>query len=251
MGSNAAFTRNGSTSFQLDVSSSDSISNAKQQTERFLEDNTCVLWSIINNAGISGGGLFEWLSQAKIHGIIDVNLRGVIDVCHEFVPLLQGRKNRVRGYKVSGGGRVINISSISAALRVPNLVAYASTKAAVSHFTHCLRTELSPRFGIWCATMEFGGFKTEMLGKAIDTQKQNAVANSEGLIGYNIEKENRAYARAANQVEWPSDLSPAVDDIVHALTAKYPRRCYRAGVPMFLHIAAPLLQRYHFMERVM
>ena len=48
------FTANGSTSFQLDVSSVDSIVMARKNTERFLKEKDCVLWAVINNAGIGG-----------------------------------------------------------------------------------------------------------------------------------------------------------------------------------------------------
>ena len=149
----------GIASFELDVSSMESIEAAKKETEAFLNDNGLVLWGIINNAGISHSScLFEWIPSKKIEQTMNVNLFGVMNVCQRFIPLLFGRtkSHKIKGYRASNGGRIINISSVAAIIKSPSMTVYGASKAAVSPFTHGLRTELSPRFGIWCSVFEIG-----------------------------------------------------------------------------------------------
>lgn len=193
--------------------------------------------------------MFEWCSLSKIHKVIDVNFRGLMDVCHEFVPLLYGRQVSLKGYKSGNGGRIINISSIFAELVAPNVSVYDPCKAAVSHFTHCLRTELSPRFGIWCCAMELGLFKSDIWPKVQQSLDQS-VETAERLKVYDVDKTKAAAERQFAFFKKSPDLSLVTDDIEHALAAKYPRRTYRSGVAMDLQLLVNLVKSYHWAERL-
>ncbi len=87
---------------------------------------------LVNNAGATLTGPFAGQPSAALRQLIDVNLRA---------PLLCTRA-AFRLMKPRGQGTVINISSNVAAMPLPLLTAYSSTKAALEALTHALREEL-------------------------------------------------------------------------------------------------------------
>ncbi|MGB3798801.1 MAG: SDR family oxidoreductase [Lewinella sp.] len=83
---------------------------------------------LLNNAGIMGVGEFESRTLAEEHRIVDVNLRGTMNVAYYAHPLLRD----------TPGARLINLGSASALHGNPELVAYSLTKRAVNSFTESL-----------------------------------------------------------------------------------------------------------------
>ncbi|WP_116105341.1 SDR family oxidoreductase [Lewinella sp. IMCC34191] len=83
---------------------------------------------LLNNAGIMGVGEFESRALAEEHRIVDVNLRGTMNVAYHAHPLLRD----------TPGARLINLGSASALHGNPELVAYSLTKRAVNSFTESL-----------------------------------------------------------------------------------------------------------------
>jgi len=87
------------------------------------------LWGIVNNVGVPGPiGPLEWLSQADITQLFEVNVFSMCRVVHTFLPLIK-----------RGGGRIINMSSILGRLNIPYAVPYCMTKCAVESFSDGLR----------------------------------------------------------------------------------------------------------------
>jgi NAD(P)-dependent dehydrogenase (short-subunit alcohol dehydrogenase family) len=89
---------------------------------------------VVNNAGVGPVGPIADLTLADWEWVLDVNLRGVIHGVHAFLPLL--RTN-------SEGGHIVNTASMSAFAPLPNLGAYAASKAAVAALTEVLSAELA------------------------------------------------------------------------------------------------------------
>eukprot|EP01084_Bolivina_argentea_P276651 472085_1 len=254
--SDKSFINNGSTSYQLDISLNDNILNVKQKIKLFLKENNYILWGIVNNAGVMTFGTFEFQTHEQIKKQIDVNIYGTINMCHAFVPLLYGRCNTINGYKSANGGRIVNISSVGAKFVIQSLCVYTSTKAAISHFSHGLRIELSSRFGIWCSTMELGAFKTNMVdaekySDEFDKLAKNAQDRDNISTFYDMKIENES-KKALREVDKMADknLDNAVDDIIHSLTAKYPKRTYKTSVPAMLHFLIYLVKKYESIERM-
>jgi len=90
---------------------------------------------IVNNAGVSVGGLFLDTSLDDWDWILGINLKGVIHGCKLFVPKMVER---------GAGGHVINLSSILGIYPAPNVTAYVASKFAVLGMSQSLRTELAP-----------------------------------------------------------------------------------------------------------
>lgn len=89
---------------------------------------------LVNNAGIGSIGSIEEESFEKWKRVHAVDLDSVFLGCKTAIPLMAE----------SGGGSIINVSSISGIIAGHNLAAYNSAKAAVRHLSksvalHCAR----------------------------------------------------------------------------------------------------------------
>src|SRR3569833_1541895 len=87
---------------------------------------------IVNNAGISPHIPFAELTLEQWRRTMSINVDSMFLVCRAFVPrMIQ------RGY-----GRIVNITSNTLGLVIPNLSHYIASKGAVVGFTRGLATEL-------------------------------------------------------------------------------------------------------------
>ena len=87
-----------------------------------------------NNAGVPMSfTTIEEVSEALWDRILNVNLKSVFLACKFAVPIM----------KKSGGGVIINTSSISGVRTRPGISAYAASKAAVTSLTKTLALELA------------------------------------------------------------------------------------------------------------
>ena len=96
---------------------------------------------LVNNAGIAANGTVEETSFELWRKVHAVDLDSVFFGCKHAIPRIAA----------SGGGSIVNISSISGIVAGHNLAAYNSAKAAVRHLTksvalHCARKG----YGIRC-----------------------------------------------------------------------------------------------------
>ncbi len=88
---------------------------------------------LINNAGVAvQGGLLD-TELEDWRWIVSINLMGVVNGCHFFVPKMVER---------GGGGHVANLSSMAGYHASPALVAYSATKFAALGLSEALREEL-------------------------------------------------------------------------------------------------------------
>ena len=81
---------------------------------------------LVNSAGITRfvpHGDLDALDDALISRILDVNVRGVIASVRAALPLMRR----------SGGGAIVNISSIAAVTAMGSNIAYCASKAAVDN----------------------------------------------------------------------------------------------------------------------
>jgi NAD(P)-dependent dehydrogenase (short-subunit alcohol dehydrogenase family) len=119
-------------SFVLDVTKRDDCNAIAKQVAEKVGKVTV----LVNNAGIVGrngmtgpdaGVISDW------ENIIAINLTGVFNVTHAFLPALRANK-----------GRIVNIGSIQSFLhlRTPSSPAYTASKHGVLGFTKALAAEL-------------------------------------------------------------------------------------------------------------
>lgn len=117
---------------------------------------------LVNNAGITGSmnsvspestTLSDWRKVQQI------NADGVFLGCRAAIPALRR----------SGGGAIVNISSIAALIPMPDAMAYGASKATVSHITrsvalHCAQDGSKIR----CNSVHPGNVLTPMVQKAME-----------------------------------------------------------------------------------
>ena len=111
------------------------------------------LHGLVNNAGIGTGGLLASMPDEVIGAVIRLNLVSPITLTRHVVRAMMAKGVR--------GGRIINISSITAAHGHTGLSVYAATKAGLIGFTQSLARELGP-LGITVNAVAPGFIATEM-----------------------------------------------------------------------------------------
>ena len=119
-------------SFELDVTKREAcVAMAKQ-----VADKVGQVSILVNNAGIARRNGMLGADAAVIddwESIIAINLTGVFNVTHAFLPALRASK-----------GRIVNIGSIQSFVhvRTPNSPAYTTSKHGVLGFTKALAADL-------------------------------------------------------------------------------------------------------------
>jgi 3-oxoacyl-[acyl-carrier protein] reductase len=96
---------------------------------------------LVNSAGITRfvpHGDLDALDDSLISHILDVNVRGVIVSVRAALPLMRR----------SGGGAIVNISSIAAVTAMGSNIAYCASKAAVDNLTKSLARAFAPEIRV-------------------------------------------------------------------------------------------------------
>lgn len=175
------------------------------------------LSGVVNNAGVAVGGPLEFLPLGAVRAQFEANVLGTLAVTQACLPLLR-----------AGGGRIVNMSSISGRFASPLQGAYAASKFAVEGLSDALRRELAP-WGIPVALVEPGRVSTPIWGKSVGAAEgllEGLPPEAVAYYGAAIERAKRrahAHARAGIAAE-------RVAAVVHtALTAKRPRTRYLVG----------------------
>jgi NAD(P)-dependent dehydrogenase (short-subunit alcohol dehydrogenase family) len=118
--------------------------------------------ALVNNAGVAVFKPLMETTHAEWQRVIDVNLTGPFKLIQAAVPLMRD----------SGGGSIVNITSISA-LRASTLrVAYGSSKAGLAHLTKQCAVELA-ELGIRVNGVAPGPVETSM-AKAVHSAEIRA-----------------------------------------------------------------------------
>jgi NAD(P)-dependent dehydrogenase (short-subunit alcohol dehydrogenase family) len=117
---------------------------------------------LVNNAGVSGpSGLLHELAPDDWQRIFDTNLRGVYYMMRAVVPLMIN----------TGGGHIINISSLAGKNPLPNGAAYSASKWAVNGLTYGVAEELRSyniRVSLICPGSVDTGFSPRRGGKVME-----------------------------------------------------------------------------------
>lgn len=116
---------------KMDVRSEESISSSAEQVRKFLESNGCELYCLVNNAGTSKDGPFEWCCRESINDLVDTNLKGIMMVTREFIMDI-----------ISNRGRVVNVGSGVFLTPMPSISVYGGCKSAVSYFSASLNDDI-------------------------------------------------------------------------------------------------------------
>lgn len=89
---------------------------------------------LVNNAGYGPPYALEQLDRNALRHVFDVNLLAAMQLIGELTPIMREQ----------GGGRVINISSLTRYVGAPFASSYAATKGGMEAMNACMRLELAP-----------------------------------------------------------------------------------------------------------
>jgi NAD(P)-dependent dehydrogenase (short-subunit alcohol dehydrogenase family) len=106
---------------------------------------------LVNNAGVAHGALMEDISVKEWDWIIQNNLKSVVLGCRTFIPMFKQQK----------GGYIINVSSSSGLVPLPEMSCYSVTKAGVFALSEIIRFELG-QYGVGVSVAAPTFFKTHL-----------------------------------------------------------------------------------------
>ena len=112
---------------------------------------------LINNSGTFDGGPIEELSLETWNKVVAVNLTGPFLCAREAMPIM----------KKQGGGRIINIGSISAQMCRPNSSPYNTTKHGLVGLTKSIALE-GRDYNVVCSALHPGNVLTERRAASSD-----------------------------------------------------------------------------------
>ncbi len=119
------------------------------------------IYGLVNNAGISFDGVLALMPTSQIEQLIRMNTLSPI-VLTKYV---------VRTMMADGGGRVVNLSSITAFTGYSGLSVYGATKASIIGFSRSLAREAG-RMGVNVNSVAPGFIDTDMTRDLKDEQRQ-------------------------------------------------------------------------------
>jgi NAD(P)-dependent dehydrogenase (short-subunit alcohol dehydrogenase family) len=153
-------------------------------------------YGLVNNAGISVGGVFEEQSEEDVRDQFETNVFGMMAVTRAVLPSMRAAQR----------GRIINVSSMSGRIGMPLLSIYAATKHAVEGFSEALRWEVEP-FGVDVCLVEPGTFKTPIF---FDNQRRGQNVSREGAYGAITEVVEKILLEEAAKAPPPDAVGKAV-----------------------------------------
>jgi 3-oxoacyl-[acyl-carrier protein] reductase len=119
------------------------------------------IYGLVNNAGVSFDGVLALMPTSQIEQLVRVNTLSPI-VLTKYV---------VRTMMADGGGRIVNLSSITAFTGYSGLSVYGATKASIIGFSRSLAREAG-RMGVNVNSVAPGFVDTDMTKGLKDEQRQ-------------------------------------------------------------------------------
>jgi 3-oxoacyl-[acyl-carrier protein] reductase len=125
------------------------------------------IYGLVNNAGVGSDGALALMHNSQIEQLVRVNTLSPI-VLTKYV---------VRAMMADGGGRIVNIASITAFTGYSGLSVYAATKASLIGFTKSLAREVG-RGKVNVNSVAPGFIDTDMTHGLTDEKRQRIVRRS-------------------------------------------------------------------------
>lgn len=116
---------------------------------------------LVNNAGIFRAADFLDVTEADFDAVLRVNLKGSFLVGQAVA----------RAMVVSGGGSIVNMSSVNGVLTIPNISSYNVSKGGVNQLTRVMALALADK-NIRVNAVAPGTIATELAAKAVLTSDE-------------------------------------------------------------------------------
>lgn len=156
---------------------------------------------LVNNAGISAREPIEAYDPLAFKNIMDLNVTAVFNGCKAVVPIM----------KETGGGSIINTSSMVAKFGQPSGVGYPASKYAVNGLTQSLARELG-KYNIRVNVVAPGVTRTDMVAALPEEMVARVAAGIPmGRVGEPEEVANAFLFLASDMASYVSGAVLAVD----------------------------------------
>ncbi|QFT99849.1 3-oxoacyl-[acyl-carrier-protein] reductase FabG (plasmid) [Roseovarius sp. THAF8] len=147
-----------------------------------LADACSTLDILVNNAGVQVEKTVVDSTDADWDLVIGANCRGVFNLCRAFIP------------RMSEGGSIINVGSISGHVADPSMALYNASKAFVHGLTRSVAVDHGPK--VRCNAICPGWIETGMLDAGFELSKDPDAARLDALSRH-----------AARRFGKPSDIA--------------------------------------------
>jgi NAD(P)-dependent dehydrogenase (short-subunit alcohol dehydrogenase family) len=151
---------------------------------------------LVNNAGSHVMSPIEETDEADLRNIFEVNLFGSLRLAVAAIPLMRNQ----------GGGRIINVTSISDIMPTPFSGWYSAAKAALASASAVLNAEVRA-FGIRVTVVAPGLFRTKMAQALGSYQVLDASPYRDVFRAYTAREREEMWPKAAN----PDDFAEVVE----------------------------------------
>jgi NAD(P)-dependent dehydrogenase (short-subunit alcohol dehydrogenase family) len=209
----------------VDITNPDSIRRAVEWMEQTINQNQLSFTGVANIAGIALGGPLEFLPPDLLRKAFEVNVIGQIAVIQSLLPLLRKSK-----------GRIVNMGSIASLVSSDVFLGpYSMSKHALKAMNDCLLAELKP-YGIQVSLIAPGAVATPIWERSIHQGRETfskMPSQADQFYGESFNSFLGVLDGLGVKGIAPAKVAKAV---VHAFTAKHPRRRYLIGPDAFIKV---------------
>lgn len=202
---------------QLDVNDDISVKNAIDKIVGAAAEENKRIDALVNNAGYGLFGPLEDTSIEEIKTQFETNFFGVIRVTQQVLPVMRKQN--------SGGGTIVNVSSVGGRIGVPVLSAYQSTKFALEGLSESMSYELEP-FGIKVVIIEPGFIRTNIVNSSTSAQKALDPKSPYFPLTQKVKNHFKSMMENASSSSPPEEVAKV---ILQAITSKNPQLRYTVG----------------------
>ena len=200
---------------QLDVNDDISVKNAINKIVSAAENKRIDV--LVNNAGYGLFGPLEDLSIEDIKAQFETNFFGVIRVTQQVLPVMRKQN--------SGGGTIVNVSSVGGRMGIPVLSAYQSTKFALEGLSESMSYELEP-FGIRVVVIEPGFIRTNIINSSISVEKALDPKSPYFQLMQKVKNHFKSMLENESSSSPPEEVAKV---ILQAITSENPQLRYTVG----------------------
>ena len=140
-------------------------SNAMKESVRDLKKKGTRINALINNAGISGGGMFQMTPLSIIKNVFNVNLFSHMELTQLVIRIMVEEK-----------ASIVNVASVLGIDSCPGNSAYGASKAAMISWTKSLQIDLAGKVRVNAVAP--GLTETEMAYQMEEKYRENMINNS-------------------------------------------------------------------------
>jgi NAD(P)-dependent dehydrogenase (short-subunit alcohol dehydrogenase family) len=202
---------------QLDVNDDISVKDAIDKIVGAAAAENKRIDILVNNAGYGLFGPLEDTSIEEIKAQFETNFFGVIRVTQQVLPVMRKQN--------SGGGTIVNVSSVGGRIGIPILSAYQSTKFALEGLSESMSYELEP-FGIRVVIIEPGFVRTNIINSSTSAEKALDSKSPYFSLMQKVKNHFKSMMENASSSSPPEEVAKV---ILQAITSENPQLRYTVG----------------------